>query len=660
MNKFRVIVTGFLAACALAVEIRAATFNVATAAEFQTALTTAQGNGQDDTINVATGTYSISSTLTFSSSENNSLTITGAGSATTILDGGGTRQCLSLTSNGNGGISVAGLTCRNGRATTLGGGLAINCSGSGAMSLSNCEIRNNVSERSAGGAYLGGMNGSITVDGCTVDSNSLDPVTGDDGGGIDIYVDTNGKGNITLRNSTITNNTIGECPSAVGSPDGAGVFMYHLGTGSTITVENNTISNNTALGGPGGFYVRVPVSTTFIFTGNTLSGNSSGRATVGVQGGGSQIHLEDANVTISNNKILSNRTLGPYAEGGGMFMSITTRGTCDLINNVFAGNSSAQHGGGATLTLGSGMTRVNIAGNLFVSNTATGSGGGIIVNSGCNVSQINNTFFSNTAGEGGGSSFYAESASRSLTVRNDVYRGNTPNALANLGTGSMNAQYSNIQGGTGQSWFGTGCVDADPLFFNSSNPPGADGVYATIDDGLHLTAASPSVNTGSASAVPSTLTTDIAGQARTQGGAVDMGAYEGVAGTPVAYNVTMAVSPAASGTTTPAAGTHAVTSPQSITATAAAGYNFAGWTTSAAATVASATSASTTVTFTADATVTATFAAIPATATLTMAASPAAGGITSPVVGASTVNTQVAIPITATANSGSAFRSWTY
>ena len=518
----------------LATNLQAATFNVTTSVEFQTALMTAQANGQNDTINVAAGAYNVGATLTYSTEEDYDLAIVGAGATTTILDGGGERQCLNLTNNSGGGISVSGLTCRNGRAVSLGGGLAINCV-NGAATLSNCRLEDNVSDRSAGGAYIGGLNGAVTVDSCVVDGNSLDPVTGDDGGGLDIYIDIGGTADITLENSTITNNYIGECPSAVGSPDGAGVFMYHLGSGGTITVRNNTISDNTALGGPAGFYFRAPVDSTLVFEGNTVSGNASGRSEVGASGGGVHIQMDIADVTFSNNKILNNRAIGPWANGGGVDLAVETSGSCEIINNAFAGNTAQQHGGGMSLSMAEGLTRAVVAGNLFVNNEAStedGSGGGLMLNGECNVTMANNTFYNNSASDAGGLGYYTEGTGRSLTLANDIYWSNTPDSISNMGTGSLTATYSNVQGGSGESWFGAGCIDANPAFFNTASPQGADGIYATVDDGLHLTAASPSMNTGNNTFVPGTVTTDIAGENRIQNTTVDMGAYEGVAGTP--------------------------------------------------------------------------------------------------------------------------------
>ena len=72
----------------------AAVFNVSTEAEFQTALTTSESNGEADTIIVSAVTLNVSATLTYApvGVENFSLTVQGAGPGNTILDGSGVRR----------------------------------------------------------------------------------------------------------------------------------------------------------------------------------------------------------------------------------------------------------------------------------------------------------------------------------------------------------------------------------------------------------------------------------------------------------------------------------------------------------------------------------------------------------------------------------------
>ena len=72
----------FVSAILIYSTVFGATFNVTTPAQFQTALTTAQANNANDVINVAAGTYNITSTLTYTTingDNGHTLTIQGAG-----------------------------------------------------------------------------------------------------------------------------------------------------------------------------------------------------------------------------------------------------------------------------------------------------------------------------------------------------------------------------------------------------------------------------------------------------------------------------------------------------------------------------------------------------------------------------------------------------
>ena len=96
----------------------AAVFNVNNVTDFQTALTTAATNGEDDTINVASGTYNVGTTLFFGSGEAFSLGLAGAGAGTTFLDGGNAVQVMRLFHGGD--FTISGLTIRNGDGTAGG------------------------------------------------------------------------------------------------------------------------------------------------------------------------------------------------------------------------------------------------------------------------------------------------------------------------------------------------------------------------------------------------------------------------------------------------------------------------------------------------------------------------------------------------------------
>ncbi len=676
---FSIMTAALLGAELLAAEYaECATFSVSTPAEFQAALTAAQSNGQDDTINVVAGTYNLASSLAYTSTEAFDLTIIGAGAATTILDGGNTVQIMRVTNDGGSDISVSGLTFQHGRVSDIAGfgaGLYVLNNGNGSVAVDQCVATNCTAIRNTAGAWLGTNNGSLTVTNSSFTHNSCDEGTSDDGCGLYLYFDgANASGNAIVRNNIISHNTLNHNPSPVGNCDGAGMMIYHLGTAGaapSITVENNTISNNLSYEGAAGASLHVlHHQATITFTGNTFSDNTAGPLPHGVaiqiSGGGLQLYNDGGTIVFNYNKFLGNRNLDPYGLGGGLCIDNIPSGSLRMIGNVFAGNQNAGIGGGALVNFGAGVTSAYIAENLFVNNQAgvgasEGSGGGLSIGSGSDIALLNNTFYNNSADSAGGLGYYAESSADSASLFNEIFWGNTPNSLEVFGAGPVSATYSNIDGGTGQPFFGAGCIDADPLFFNAATPPGADGIYATIDDGLHLTAASPSFNTGSNAAVPAWLTLDIAGQPRTQGGTVDMGAYEGVAGTPTAYELTIEVSPADGGTTTPAAGTTLeLTSPQAIAALANANFAFESWeVVEGTAAVQSAVSASTNLIFSSNCRVRANFAEIPATAALTIEVYPAEGGTTMPVVGLHTVATQVPHTISAFPAEGYNFTGWT-
>ena len=229
--------------------------------------------------------------------------------------------------------------------------------------------------------------------------------------------------------------------------------------------------------------------------------------------------------------MIDNSATGTEGDGGGIGVTFNTSGTFEFSDNVVVGNLASRHGGGANFGLGNGVASAEIIQNVFINNhagTTDGVGGGLQINSECDVTLINNTFFGNVSSDSGagGFGFYAESADDTAYLYNEIYTNNSPEQIGVIGSGPITARYSNIQGGSGESYFGLACIDSNPLFVNADLPAGVDGIYATPDDGLELQDGSPCINAGLNAAVPNAFTLDIAGQKRIYDGTVDMGAYE--------------------------------------------------------------------------------------------------------------------------------------
>jgi len=92
-----------------------------------------------------------------------------------------------------------------------------------------------------------------------------------------------------------------------------------------------------------------------------------------------------------------------------------------------------------------------------------------------------------------------------------------PDEIYDDGTSNTDVNYSDVEGGTGQSWFGTGCIDKDPCFVDAA---GGD---------FHLLVGSPCIDAGDNFA-PSLPATDFEGDTRIINGIVDMGADECIFG----------------------------------------------------------------------------------------------------------------------------------
>lgn len=285
----------------------AATFNVSTPAEFQTALTTASGNGEADIINVSAVQFNITSRLLYTPvSEDFALSIIGAGAGLTVLDGGNTTNILSinvnLASHDAANILIRGITFQNGNESSDAGGLDVNML-SADITVENCEFINNFNGDDGGGAHL--------------DSNS---------------------GTITVLDTIFTGNE--------GEDEGGG--LYAISNDGVVTLINNVFSSNTTVNGAygGGAYVDTANGTLNVIN-NTFTGNTSGD-----EGGGLHAYANSAAgspvINIYNNIVWGN-TSPSFPSSADLFIFDATNAVSNVFNNDFSafdrnGNGSLNQG----------------------------------------------------------------------------------------------------------------------------------------------------------------------------------------------------------------------------------------------------------------------------------------------------------------------------
>jgi hypothetical protein len=288
--KFAIILGVAAPAIVLSAPVSAANFCVSNVTELQDALSTAEANGEDDTIRVVQGTYN--SNFNYSSDQGNDIAVLGGyasgcndreiSPANTILDADGSYTVLSFYLSNGGNITVEGLTIRNGSSDYAGGGV---------IALSSAES---------------GAAGNITISSNVITGNH----TNTKGGGVFAYSLSNSSsaGDVILADNIITANNADE-----GSGGAYAGSQSDPGLGGSVTLTNNTFSDNTSNWGHSGARANTHSKTgtagTVILTGNIFSGNSASSESSfggGVWAKSYSVSGAASLVTITNNTITGN------------------------------------------------------------------------------------------------------------------------------------------------------------------------------------------------------------------------------------------------------------------------------------------------------------------------------------------------------------------
>ena len=271
------------------------------------------------------------------------------------------------------------------------------------------------------------------------------------GGALYIYCDTDTQ--ITVANSTFTNNVVGDI--------GGGLVIYsYPNTHNSITIADTTFANNIIGGRGGGLYIVSDNAVRFtgmhVFFNNTASFKNSAHGMntnpntdtrnsititnstfihniVGENGGGlcvisgTSIHN---NIAITNSKFINNQVNN---SGGGLFIYsfIEIHNNMTITESTFTNNVVGGNGGG--LVVGSNINTQNnmtITNIISANNTVGGGGGGLHINSMANmrndITIIDSTFIDNTIGDFGGGLIISSVAdtSNNISITNSTFTKN--------------------------------------------------------------------------------------------------------------------------------------------------------------------------------------------------------------------------------------------
>jgi len=356
----------------LATNVLAESHNVSSVQEFQQVLATAATNQEADTIMLSAGTYDFSS-MTYwleyrpegppNPAEKYPLTIMGAGVDQTILDGGGEKGFLYISTDRldnaaeqrdvGANISISNLTFKDpgpggpllvstydasitvnniksvGEECGVGGSDVILISDSGMVTLTNSTFEGSQVCNSYAGATVHSRHSMATVTGCTFAYNDSQR----DGVGLAAFTNS---GSINVSGNTFEHN------NAYGHSGALEVVVAEQG--SAGVVQNTFIGNYGGRGG--GVNVEAAQSSGVVVEDNTFTDNS---------GWGAWVDTTMGAVNVKDNRFEDNNL------GGVKIAGLGGQGSATLVNNIIAGDT---FGVGAYVQ----MDSVTVTNNTITSN----------------------------------------------------------------------------------------------------------------------------------------------------------------------------------------------------------------------------------------------------------------------------------------------------
>jgi len=326
------------------------------------------------------------------------------------------------------------------------------------------------------GNTAGGDGGALwarDVQNIVIKDNTFEDNTSSANGGA-LYAYAN-KGSVTLEGNTIINN---DAYSSGGA--------HLLSTDGDIYVIANTISDNTASSAHGAISSATSSGAAYeqIYSGNIIEDNSSHRGSGAISVGASS----DNKIQINNNLIADNSLNFPSEVydnyGGGLKISYGFGGDLELTNNTIVNNHSDGTGGGIDIQNRRGGSEWDISNNVFYGNTNSGTeSGGTKLGSDISIN--------------------ADLEDFTLNLESNIF---DPNLLGFGVHSSSNVHSYEIPSSNIDS------TAVNPLFVDA-----ASGDYRLSSD-------SPLIDQGVVTT--NVASTDLDGNTRTVGSAIDIGAYE--------------------------------------------------------------------------------------------------------------------------------------
>jgi hypothetical protein len=374
--------------------------------------------GDGDTINVAAGTYANTASLSIAKG----VTISGAGAATTIINGSGSAAVVkvALAATDTTPVTISGVTIQHGKVAAGGGG-GIDDTG-GALNVNNATITGDDAGLTGGGGILSSSTGQLTLTGDTISTNTSTGLLG--GGGVLL------EGPATITDTTISgNNTTG---SAAGVGGGILIYKAAAAENETESITDSTITGNTATYG-----AAIGVASASGVSGASLSftGDADGVSTMSdntAATGGGGLFITGANTANVTDSSITGNTVTNLSAGTGGGIDIASGSVVTLTGDGVSPNAVSSNEAiiGAGIAVASGGT-ANMSDSTIDGNLG-GVGGGLYVAGGGAATMNGGSIATNGSLDGGGAAIAGTLSLVGVSVTNNVANAD---GTANLGNG---------------------------------------------------------------------------------------------------------------------------------------------------------------------------------------------------------------------------------
>ncbi|PKO13526.1 MAG: hypothetical protein CVU39_18560 [Chloroflexi bacterium HGW-Chloroflexi-10] len=414
---------------------------------------------------------------------NKNLTILGQGATDTMVYRSGTARSVFDVSGADVLVTLENLTIWNGSGTQGGGAKVSN---GASLTLNGVTLKDNRAANGAG-VYLEGT-GNLTVSNSTFTNNIA---TGNGGG-----IFKAGTGTLNVTSSTFG----GSSSVRNQALNGAAIYLAE----GAATISGGSFSSNTASGSGGAFYLAngtLQTSSGVLISSNTATLNGGGI----YQAGGTLTLTES---TLNNNAAVL---------GAGVYQQA---GTLVTNSSTFNANTASTSGAGLYLASTSGAN--TLANTTISGNTANGSGtsdgGGAIYKAGASTLNLDSlTIAYNISARNVNSGLRVISGSGAITAENSLFYAN--------GTGITHVNCSGVINATGETNLDSGTTcglspdrsNKDPQLISLANNGGLTFTHALP----YLNGNNPAIDAGSTS-----LLIDQRGKTRATGVHPDVGAFE--------------------------------------------------------------------------------------------------------------------------------------